>query len=121
MRPWEGKKILIVEDEAMVSVFLEEALQEIGCVVAGVAAGAGEATAIIDSQVLDAAILDVNLGSGTSYDIARILRRQGVPFVFATGYGSVGVPPEFAGVPFLTKPFTEDELAQALGKVFGTA
>ena len=120
MRLWEGKKILIVEDEAMVSVFLEDALQEIGCIVVGVAAGAGDATAIINSQVLDAAILDVNLGSGTSHDIARILQRKGVPFIFATGYGA-GAPAEFAGVPFLTKPFTEDEVAQALEKVFNAA
>jgi len=118
LRLWEGKKILIVEDEAMVSVFLEDALQEIGCIVVGVAARAGDATAIIDSQVLDAAILDVNLGSGTSHDIARILQRKGVPFIFATGYGSAGAPAEFAGVPFLTKPFTEDEVAQALELVF---
>jgi len=118
MKRTERSRILIVEDEALVSLFLEDALQEMGFVIAAVATGADEAAAIIESSELDAAILDVNLGGETSLNLAHMLRQRNVPFIFATGYGSAGVPKEFAAVPVLTKPFTEKELKRVLGRVF---
>ncbi len=119
MGRWEGLNILIVEDEAMVSIFLEDALQEMGFSIAGAVASAEEASGIIESGKLDAAILDVNLGGGTSRHLAHSLRQKGIPFIFATGYGAAGVPEEFAGAPLLTKPFTEEDLAGVLSRILG--
>ena len=115
----EGLRVLIVEDELMVAIFLEDALQERGCVIAGVAGHADEARSIIESNGLDAAILDVNLDGRRSFGLARLLREKNVPVIFATGYGLAGVPEEFAAVPVLTKPFTEEQMANLLAQVTG--
>ena len=57
-------------------------------------------------SALDIAVLDVNLSGETSFPIADALRRKGVPFVFATGYGeSIAVPGHYADVPVVPKPW----------------
>jgi CheY-like chemotaxis protein len=62
-----------------------------------------------------AAVLDVNLGVGTSLPIAEELRRQGVPFIFATGYGDSSIIPEdFADVRVVRKPYSDKDLMPAI-------
>jgi CheY-like chemotaxis protein len=68
---------------------------------------------------LDAAILDVNLDGRRSFGTAHLLQQKNVPFIFATGYGLAGVPEEFAAVALLTKPFTEEQVANVLAQVTG--
>ncbi|HYE48930.1 MAG TPA: hypothetical protein VEB20_05025 [Azospirillaceae bacterium] len=55
-------------------------------------------------------------------DVAAALKAEGVPFVFATGYGrETGVVPRHADVPLVRKPFTPSALIQALGRLAGGA
>ena len=62
-------------------------------------------------------MLDVNLSGETSFPIADALRRKGVPFVFATGYGeSIAVPGHYADVPVVPKPYDEKALRLALAR-----
>ncbi|HTG26207.1 MAG TPA: hypothetical protein VK681_39780 [Reyranella sp.] len=42
--------------------------------------------------------------------MAQVLLRQGIPFLFSSGYSTVGLPPEHSDRPFLVKPFYEREL-----------
>jgi CheY-like chemotaxis protein len=59
-----GKKlnILVVEDEAMIAMFLEDMLIDLGCRVAGPVGAVAPAIALIESGPrLDGALLDVNL------------------------------------------------------------
>ena len=60
------------------------------------------------------AIVDVNLDGQPSYPIAEILKGRGVPFVFATGYGSKGIDPNFVDSPVLAKPFVKAEFEKVL-------
>jgi PAS domain S-box-containing protein len=53
---------------------------------------------------LDAAVLDINLGSETAYPVAEVLREQRVPFVFATGYDGWSIPEAYGDVPRCYKP-----------------
>jgi hypothetical protein len=46
-----------------------------------------------------------------------LLTKQGVPFVFVTGYAPSSVDPRFARVPVLQKPVLQNELASALGEI----
>ena len=63
----------------------------------------------------DAAILDANLYTETSYRIAEDLQDRAIPFVFATGYGEqVVVPERFRDVHVISKPYAEDALRAAL-------
>ncbi|MGI4767627.1 MAG: sensor histidine kinase [Janthinobacterium lividum] len=110
-----GRRILVVEDEVMVSWLLEDMLGQLGCRVLGPAARVDQALAIIDDEEIDAAILDVNLNGEKSYPIADALTAGGVPFVFSTGYGRKGLQDRYANVPMLQKPYKRSALGDALG------
>ena len=109
-----GTRVLVVEDEALVSMLVEEYLDELGCEVVAVSPRLEDALEKARTLALDAAVLDVNLAGRLSYPVAELLRSRGVPFVFATGYGVAGLPEGLHGAPVLAKPFQQDQLAAAL-------
>ncbi len=111
-----GRRLLIVEDEALVAMMLEDMLARLGCVVVDVAASVSRGLALAGdaSLAIDAAVLDVNLGGEEVYPVAEKLAAGGVPFVFSTGYGLAGIASDFARVPALAKPFTPRALEAAL-------
>jgi CheY-like chemotaxis protein len=110
------QRVLIVEDEALVGMALEDALQFLGMDVAAVAGTVDEALAQVESNKFDGAILDVQLHGKTVLPVAESLERRGIPFVFATGYGKAGVPEKYRGTPVLQKPFMPAELKDVLTK-----
>ena len=105
---------MIVEDEVLVAMNLEDLLLEMGHLVIGPAVRIDEALLLAEETDLDFAILDVNLAGEPSFPVADILRRRGVPFVFATGYGQGGVDARFNGQPTLSKPYAFAELEVAI-------
>ncbi len=111
-----GKRILIVEDEALIALSLEEMAKDAGCEVVGPASNVDEALSIIENQPIELALLDFNLGGETSLPVAHALRSRGVPFTFLTGYNFL---PEEANsicfVPFLNKPVRNFEINKVLG------
>jgi DNA-binding NtrC family response regulator len=112
--PLTGAQVLVVEDEMLITMLLEDILQELGCEVAGSAVNVRQAEDLITSTPADAAILDVNLGGDPVFPIAeRLLERQ-IPFVFASGYGSANLPDRWRSHPTLPKPFTAEQVASAL-------
>ncbi|MBV9246973.1 MAG: response regulator [Methylobacteriaceae bacterium] len=111
----QGLRVLVVEDEAMVSMLLEDILQELGCHLVGPAFNLQQALSVAASDGdIGAAILDVNLHGTPIYPVADMLAERGVPFVFATGYGSEGVDAKWRARPKLQKPFTSEQVASAL-------
>ena len=111
------RRILIVEDEALVSILIEDALTDLGIEVAGVAGTLEEALAHAEEGNFDCAILDVHIRGKEVFPVAEALAARGVPFLFATGYGESGVPEKFRERPVLQKPFMARELERALAKV----
>jgi CheY-like chemotaxis protein len=114
VRKLEGKRVLLAEDEAILAMSTEDMLMRLGCSVVGPALSAAEAQALAEREPLDAALLDINMGDGATFSIARILKARGVPICFATGYGAAGLPAEHNDVPVLQKPYTEHALAEML-------
>ena len=110
----EGRRILVVEDEPFIALTLEDMLTELGCVVAGMASKVADALNLIEREVIDGAVLDVNLGSQKIDPVADALATNETPFVFTTGYGRAGVPPGHQERGVVQKPFRLDDLAQAL-------
>jgi PAS domain S-box-containing protein len=102
-----GKRVLLVEDEALLSMVLVDYLTEAGCVVVGPAHSVDKAAALIKEATFDAALLDVNLSGRSSQDLALALTQKGVPFAFVTGYGREGLPTTFRQALMVEKPFTE--------------
>lgn len=116
-----GCTVLLVEDESALAMLAEDVLAEAGFRVV-VAMRLGEALKIAEQAALDVALLDVNLGGGTnSYPVARALRRRGVPFIFVTGYGALGLEPEFGTTPIVQKPYDPGDLLAAASQALAAA
>ena len=113
----EGLRVLVVEDEMMVSMLIEDMLGELGCEIIGPASRLDEAMQLAREADLDCAVLDVNLGGQPIFPLADLLRERGAPFAFATGYGDAGLRDVDRGSPVLQKPFREGDLARVLGQL----
>lgn len=109
-----GLRILLVEDEGAISLLLESLLEMLGCRMVAVATSLEEAMAFDHGEVVDIAVLDVNIAGKPVYPLAERLRASGIPIVFSTGYGAAGLAQAWRGVPVLLKPFTARQLAAAL-------
>jgi CheY-like chemotaxis protein len=111
---FSGISVLVVEDEGGIALLIEDMLEELGCNVVASVAHLAEATEIARTVSADLALLDVNLDGKLVFPVARILLDRGVPVVFSTGYGTGGLPPEFAGCPVIGKTFTVEDLRSAV-------
>ncbi len=80
-----GCRILVLDDEPLILLDLEFAVEDAGCVPV-TALELAEALAIAESGEIVAAILDVSLSHGeTCAPVARALAARGVPYVLHTG------------------------------------
>ena len=109
-----GQHVLIVEDEYFLAQDMAEYLQNLGMQVLGPVGTVADALKLADSAEVQAAVLDVNLGGERVYPVADLLRRKGIPFVFASGYGGELEPAAYADVPRCIKPVDFALLAAAL-------
>ncbi len=113
-------RILVVDDEPLISMLVEGWLTELGCDVVGPARSVEEGLNIVDDAELDAAILDVNLAGENSYLVASALQERGVPFAFATGDGSLEADTGFDDPILLAKPFTFDGVKAVLDQLLAS-
>ena len=109
-----GLRVLVVEDEMMVSMLIEDMLSDLGCIMVGPAARLDEALELARAKEFDCAVLDLNLGGQPIFPLVDLLRERGRPFAFATGYGDAGLRDADKGTPVLQKPFREGDLARVL-------
>ena len=65
-------------------------------------------------KALDFAFLDVEVTDGKTFEIAQILERKHVPFVFVSGSPQDQLPFELRSVPFIPKPFHAAQIEHAL-------
>jgi len=114
-----AKRVLVVEDDRLISALLVELMALRGINAVGPAETLAAALAIAEHEPLDAAVLDVNLGSETSFAAAELLRRRGVPFFYTTAFAGA-VHPSVAGERFLPKPFGAKQFCQTLETVLST-
>jgi CheY-like chemotaxis protein len=105
-----GCRILVVEDEMVIAMMIEEALQDLGCVVVGPVAKLDAALRLARDEALDAAILDVTIRGGQVFPVAEHLLARGIPFVLASGYGDWALPETLQNQLRLTKPFTPQDI-----------
>jgi DNA-binding response OmpR family regulator len=93
---------------------IEEFLDDLDCKVVATAAHLDDGLRQAKITAIDVAVLDINLDGQLSYPIALTLRDRGILFLFATGYGTFGVPQIFKRVPVLPKPFGIEEQEDGL-------
>jgi len=105
-----GKRVMVVEDEALVAMVVSEYLTEMGFTVVGPFSRLDLAMAALKNSDVNAAVLDINLGGEMVYPLADVLLGTGVPFVFVTGYGAAVLGSRYANVPVLQKPINRQTL-----------
>src|SRR5438105_292296 len=103
-----GRRILVVEDEVLISMLVETILEDAGYRVALVHS-VPEALDAIEGEEFALAVLDLNLRGKKVYPVAERLAEVGTPFFFATGGGAADIE-GFPGRPWVAKPFEESKL-----------
>lgn len=117
----QGLRVLILEDEAMITMMMEDMLTDLGCEIVGPAATVAAAIALIGKTEMDVGLLDLSLGQGeTGYPVADALVAKGVPFAFVTGYGADGLREAYRSRPTLTKPFRLETLERMVAQLRDT-
>jgi two-component sensor histidine kinase/DNA-binding response OmpR family regulator len=107
-------RLLLVEDELVVGLFMQDLLKAIGYRPTDPIGRLSEAINAATQERFEGAILDMNLNGEIVYPLAELLTKQRVPFLFVTGYAPGSLDPRFTQVPILQKPVVQDELAGAL-------
>jgi light-regulated signal transduction histidine kinase (bacteriophytochrome)/CheY-like chemotaxis protein len=104
--------VLLVEDNIIIALEAEEMLTQLGAVRVLVAGNVAEALSLLLSETPSFALLDINLGSETSWPIASRLRELGVHYIFATGYGDgIEFPLEHREAAVVTKPYSRTSIS----------
>ncbi len=113
-----GMRILVLEDEFLIAMDVEQLCRDNGAVDVILAQDLAE----IDHSTpdFDAAILDIMLGGISTLPFAHKLHQRGIPFVFASGYTDFEeILAAFPGVAFIGKPYSGDELIEAVAAASG--
>lgn len=118
--PPPQQHVLIVEDEWLIAENLACTLEDAGYRPVGPASSVAEASALIGTATIDAAVLDVNLGEERSFAVADGLSARRIPFIFLTGYSAHELPARFAGSCVMGKPVLPALLLQELARLFVT-
>jgi DNA-binding response OmpR family regulator len=117
MEMFEGRNVLILEDELLIASALDDVLAELGCQTQ-LARRVQQAMTLLEDHYFDAAFLDMNLDGELSLPVAQALARRSTPYAFMSGYSSTEVREIFGDAPILRKPFSEGEVVQMLRALF---
>jgi CheY-like chemotaxis protein len=112
-----GCRILIVEDDYYQAHDSQELLEKAGAQIVSVGATVPDIAGLLAQGHIDAALIDINLGQNMSFEFARALRDQAIPFVFLTGYDISVVPDDLAGAPYISKPAQAKQIIEKLAKI----
>jgi DNA-binding NtrC family response regulator len=114
--PLLGLRLLVVEDEILIALSVQDMLLDAGAREIIVATRTNDAAIHLAAAAgFDAAVIDLNLGTGFDFSLAELAQKRGIPTVLATGYGrGVVLPPSVANAVILIKPFTSEMMISAL-------
>lgn len=113
-------KIMIIEDEAIISLHIKKIVTEMGHEVTGVARKHSDAVKLAARERPDLILSDIQLADGSSgvEAVNEILRDAGdIPVIFITAFPArllTGERPEPAFL--ITKPYTEDQVQSAVSQ-----
>ena len=112
-----ARRVLIIEDEVLIAMVLEDMLDVIGHIVVGTAATFADAETAVAAGGFDLVVADVNLGTDPVYPLADRVIAAGIPLILSTGSHRDMLPPRFATVPVLEKPYALAAIEAALDKI----
>jgi DNA-binding response OmpR family regulator len=116
-----GRRILLIEDSPVVGPFTADLLAELGCEVVGPAPSMAAARELVEEGGYDAALVDIHIRGERVFPLCELLEAQGVPFVLTSGYADWQMADKWEGRPRLQKPYTLDQVRDALSAVLGAS
>jgi two-component system, NtrC family, response regulator HydG len=116
-RTW---RILVVDDSAQTVEVITRTLTALGYQVRA-ASGAADALACLAAEPADIVVTDFRMPGVDGMELTRHIRENhgGTEVVMITGYGSIDhavSAMKIGAAEYLAKPFTEEELAEAVGR-----
>lgn len=116
---FNGRRVLVVEDDFLVSLATTDLLESFGCEIVGPAASLAVAVQLAQSEALDAAVLDINIAGEMIWPAAAELQLRGVPFLFVSALTPLMIfPALFAAAPRLDKPLARNRLLRDLSSMW---
>ena len=117
-----GRRVLVVEDEAIIGLALSELVEDEGCAVCGPFTRSDQAIAWLEAgETADVAIVDHILRDGPCTDLVRVLNARGIPFVIYSGNTRRSdMPVELQQATWLEKPGRYADLCETLASVRAT-
>ena len=106
-------RILLVEDDVLIGMMLADMFDALDLPEPAQATSNEEALALIASEPLGGALVDINLGDEKGWPVADALAAKDIPFAFTSGGGDV-IPPAHAHRKLITKPFRISDIEAAL-------
>ena len=113
-------RVLVLEDEHLIAMDLQEALEQCGYEVVGPVHSCEAALELLWSQKVDAAVLDLIIGQGTCVVVANELNLTGTPWAFASGFDTHELHDLFPGVPVIPKPSPAETVTKVVGSLLET-
>ena len=111
------KRVLLVEDQALVSMLVEEELTEAGYAIVGPFSTCAAAFAWLEHDTPDLAILDLQLRDGPCTDLALELRARNVGFAIFSGAMKAHAAAILQDAPWIEKPSRLDQLKTILASL----
>ncbi|MFM9849060.1 MAG: HWE histidine kinase domain-containing protein [Hyphomicrobiaceae bacterium] len=117
-----GLDVLLVEDSLLIALDAEAMLQEAGAASVEIVSNAEAGLRFLTAKTCSVAVLDINLGRGTSIPVADELAKRCIPFIFASGYNdATAIPERLRHVRIVGKPYSMGALAGAISEILGNA
>ncbi|RXT55612.1 hybrid sensor histidine kinase/response regulator [Bosea sp. Tri-44] len=122
-RPFVARTILVVDDDALVSMGTAAMLEDLGHTAIEVMSGAKALEALTADQRIDLVITDHAMPGMTGAELARHIRRShpNLPIILASGYAELPDDDGLADLLRLGKPFAQAQLAAAIERAVLTS
>lgn len=109
---FNGMRVLVAEDEFLVSMLLEEMLFDLGCEVVGPYATLSAALEGARSEAFDVAVIDLNLAGEKADPIIAEVSAREIPHAIASG--GYDAASGHRPTALLDKPYSSAQLEQAM-------
>lgn len=111
--------VLLVEDNHIIAMDTQDKLTELGARDVHIANCVSTALDVLNTEAIEFAVLDVNLGQETSAKVAHQLHGMDIPFILATGYGANSdIEDAYPKSRILKKPYMLNSLRNEIDATF---
>jgi PAS domain S-box-containing protein len=119
----KGLRVLVVDDDKAVLRSTVKMLDVLGYATVSAESGSEALRVLASNQEIDLVLADFAMPEMSGGELAKAIRamRPILPVILITGYRDLNVRKEFNDLRIILKPFTEDDLVNAIGAALGRA